>query len=165
MVLSILIKESGVVENRFASLLEAEAVQKMNLVVVQHQNILHSDEEASKGSELTKEHNVNSLTEERVLSEYAEVFRGLDKTGGKLHLEVDDKVTPVVIPPRHAPVTIIKVRLKKELDHLETLEVIRRELDEPTEWVSSMVVTRKPNGKVRVCFNPKHLNQAWKRRH
>lgn len=92
-------KESGVVEDRFASLLEAEAVQKMNLVVVQHQNILHSDREASKGSELTEEHNINSLTEERVLSEYANVFRGLDKTGGKLHLEVDDKLTPVVIPP------------------------------------------------------------------
>lgn len=115
-------KESGVVEDRFASLLEAEAVQKMNLVVVQHQNILHSDREASKGSELTEEHNINSLTEERVLSEYANVFRSLDKTGGKLHLEVDDKLTPVVIPPRHAPVAI-KVRLKKELDHLETLEV------------------------------------------
>ena len=63
-----------------------------------------------------------------------------------LQLEVDNKVTPVVVPPRRIPVAI-KVRLKEELDHLESLEVIRRE-DEPTEWVSSMVVTQKPNGKV-----------------
>lgn len=28
-----------------------------------------------------------------------------------------------------------------------------------------MVVTQKLNRKVRVCLNPKHLNQAWKRRH
>ena len=69
-----------------------------------------------------------------------------NKTGGKLQLEVDNKVTPVVIPPRRVPVAI-KVRLKEELDHLESLEVTRRE-DEPTEWVSSMVVTQKPNGKV-----------------
>lgn len=61
-------------------------------------------------------------------------------------MEVDNKVTPVVIPPRRVPVAI-KVRLKEELDHLESLEVTRRE-DEPTEWVSSMVVTQKPNGKV-----------------
>ena len=83
--------------------------------------------------------------------------------GGKLQLEVDNKVTPVVIPPRRVPVAI-KVRLKEELDHLESLEVTRRE-DEPTEWVSSMAVTQKLNGKVRVCLDPKHLNQAWKRRH
>ena len=86
-----------------------------------------------------------------------------NKMGGKLQLEVDNKVTPVVIPPRRVPVAI-KVRLKEELDHLESLEVTRRE-DEPTEWVSSMAVTQKPNGKVRVCLDPKHLNQAWKRRH
>lgn len=61
-------------------------------------------------------------------------------------MEVDNKVTPVVIPPRRVPVAI-KVRLKEELDHLESLEVTRRE-DEPTEWVSSMVVTQKPNAKV-----------------
>ena len=73
-------------------------------------------------------------------------------------MEVDNKVTPVVIPPRRVPVAI-KVRLKEELDHLESLEVTRRE-DEPAEWVSSMVVTQKPKGKVRVCLNPKHLNQA-----
>ena len=78
-------------------------------------------------------------------------------------MEVDTKVTTVVIPPRLVPVAI-KVRLKEELDHLESLEVTGRE-DEPTEWVSSMAVTQKPNGKVRVCLNPKHLNQAWKRRH
>ena len=48
-------------------------------------------------------------------------------------MEVDNKVTPVVIPPRRVPVAI-KVRLKEELDHLESLEVTRRE-DEPTEWV------------------------------
>ena len=53
--------------------------------------------------------------------------------GGKLQLEVDNKVTTVVIPPQRVPVAI-KVRVKEELDHLESLEVTRRE-DEPTEWV------------------------------
>ena len=87
------------VEDGFAPLLGAEAVQKMNLVVVQQQNILHCDMSATKSSELTGVHTINSWTEERVLSECADVFKGLGKMGGKLHLEVGDNVTPVVMPP------------------------------------------------------------------
>jgi hypothetical protein len=34
--------------------------------------------------------------------------------------------------------------------------------DEPTDWVSSMVVVRKP-GKLRICLDPKDLNRAIKR--
>ena len=36
--------------------------------------------------------------------------------------------------------------------------------DEPTDWVSSMVVVRKP-GKLRICLDPKDLNRAIKREH
>ena len=35
---------------------------------------------------------------------------------------------------------------------------------EPTEWVSSMVPVAKP-GKLRICIDPYHLNQAIKREH
>ena len=38
-------------------------------------------------------------------------------------------------------------------------------VSEPTPWVSSMVVTRKSNGDVRVCIDPQHLNTALKRSH
>ena len=99
-------------------------------------------------------HSINTLTEVRVEAEYADLFKGLGKIGGKLYLEVDDTVAPVVI--NAAPVSV-KEKLKEELDGLESLEVIRRE-DEPTEWVSSMVTTQKPSGKVRVCIDPPCLN-------
>ena len=46
--------------------------------------------------------------------------------GGKLHLEVDYTVAPVVMPPRRVPAAV-KEKLKEELHRLETLEVIRRE--------------------------------------
>jgi len=42
--------------------------------------------------------------------------------------------------------------------------VIKKE-EEPTDWVSSLVVTEKPNGKLRVCIDPQHLNKALKRSH
>ena len=42
--------------------------------------------------------------------------------------------------------------------------MIKKE-EEPTDWVSSLVVTEKPNGKLRVCIDPQHLNKALKRSH
>ena len=38
-------------------------------------------------------------------------------------------------------------------------------MDQPTNWVSSMVVVKKPNGKIRVCLDPRELNKAIKRQH
>ena len=39
------------------------------------------------------------------------------------------------------------------------------QVEEPTEWVSGMVVAEKPNGDVRICIDPKLLNKAIKRQH
>ena len=63
---------------------------------------------------------------------------------------------------RSVPLTL-KERLKEELVHFEKANVIKRE-KEPTDWVSSLV-TEKPNSKLRVCIDPKHLNKALKRSH
>eukprot|EP00112_Aurelia_sp_Birch-Aquarium-sp1_P004533 Seg1514.5 transcript_id=Seg1514.5/GoldUCD/mRNA.D3Y31 product="putative protein K02A2.6" pseudo=true protein_id=Seg1514.5/GoldUCD/D3Y31 len=38
-------------------------------------------------------------------------------------------------------------------------------MTKPTDWVSNFVVAEKPNGKLRVCIDPQHLNQALKRSH
>ena len=31
---------------------------------------------------------------------------------------------------------------------------------EPTPWVSSLTYPKKPNGKLRICLDPKDLNKA-----
>ena len=36
---------------------------------------------------------------------------------------------------------------------------------EPTDWVSQIVVARKPNGKLRMCLDQRDLNKAIKRHH
>ena len=36
---------------------------------------------------------------------------------------------------------------------------------EPTEWVNSMVTVVKPNGKLRICIDPKDLNKVIEREH
>ena len=42
--------------------------------------------------------------------------------------------------------------------------MITRE-EKPTDWVSSLDETEKPNSKLRVCIDPQHLNKALKRSH
>ena len=67
----------------------------------------------------------------------------------------------MIHPPRKVPFTQ-REKVKEELDRMEELGVIRK-TDEPNEWVSSLVVVHKPNGKVRVCLDPRDLNKAVQR--
>ena len=38
-------------------------------------------------------------------------------------------------------------------------------VEEPTDWVNSLVVREKPNGSLRVCLDPRDLNKAIRREH
>ena len=40
-----------------------------------------------------------------------------------------------------------------------------RPVSEPTDWVSSLAYTRKNNGKLRICLDPRDLNRAILRNH
>ena len=82
---------------------------------------------------------------------------------GKLHLEVDKSVKPVILPPRRVPV-VLKQALKDELMRLEEKGIIK-EVNTPTDWVSSMVIVKKKSRKIRLCIYPKPLNKALKRSH
>ena len=64
---------------------------------------------------------------------------------GKLYLEVDESVPPVVMPPRRVPVAL-KGKFKEEINRLISVGVLEK-VDEPTKWESSAVVTAKSNGK------------------
>ena len=56
----------------------------------------------------------------------------------------------------------MRERFRVELRRLEKLNVIAP-VDEPTEWVSQIVVAMKKSGALRVCIDPKPLNEALKR--
>ena len=51
--------------------------------------------------------------------------------------------------------------MKNELERMEQLDVIER-VYKPTDWVNSMVIVTKPNGKLRICIDPRDLNKAIK---
>ena len=53
--------------------------------------------------------------------------------------------------------------MKAELKKMEVNGIIEK-IDQPTPWVSSIVVVEK-NGSVRICIDLKELNKAVMREH
>ena len=78
-------------------------------------------------------------------------------------LQVREGSIPVVHSPRRVPESLMKP-LKDELDRMVRMGVASEMLD-PTDWVSSLVLIQKPDGKLRVCLDPKDLNKALLRSH
>ena len=97
-----------------------------------------------------------------ILEAYPDLFDGLGCLPKEHTIKVDPSVTPVVHPPRRVPLAL-KERIKEELKRMEVAGVIVKETD-PTDWVNSMVTVVKPN-KIRICIDPRDLNQAIKREH
>ena len=51
--------------------------------------------------------------------------------------------------------------LKQEINRMMTLGVIRKlNINEATDWCHNLVLVRKPNGKLRVCLDPRTINKA-----
>lgn len=98
-----------------------------------------------------------------IRKEYGSVFTGLGCLPGTHAIKLDTSVSPVVHPPRKIPLAL-KDKLKTELDRMEKLGVIIKQ-EQPTDWVNSMVTVEKPNGKLRICIDPKDLNRAICREH
>ena len=67
------------------------------------------------------------------------------------------------MPSRRVPVAI-RAKLGKELNRLVSLGVIAP-VDESTPWVSQTVIAEKKDGSLRICIDPRELNQALQREH
>ena len=110
---------------------------------------------------------INSLTAKHeqgnnLMEEYKDVFSGLGCISKNYHLFTNPNVEPSVDPPRRIPYAI-RDQVKEELDRMVDTGVIVRHY-EPTPWVNSMTIVKKPN-KVRICIDPTKLNKAIQRAH
>ena len=75
------------------------------------------------------------------------------------HIELKE----VVCPPRKYPIHL-KDEINEELSRMEELGVIEKIATcENTEWLNEITFIRKPNGKLRLCLDPRDLNTAIKR--
>ena len=148
--------EFVVIKEDYTPLLGSVSAKKMGRITVRQENILNVTGAVDKPY-------FEGLSTKKINATYSDVFKGLGCMEGKLHLEVDERVTPEIMPLRRVTLSL-KDRLKQELTRLEKEHVIIKE-EEPIDWVSSLVVTEKPNGKLRVGIDPQHLNRAVKRSH
>ena len=104
----------------------------------------------------------SSFTRKQVLEEYNDVFHGLWKLPGYYRIDMDPTATPVQHAGRRVPIPV-RDELKAKVDQLEQQEVLAK-VTEPTPWISSMVVVRKPN-KIRICLDSMDLKQGIKCNH
>ena len=111
--------------------------------------------------EITKTAQIN--TEDDLQRQYPDRFKGIGKFRGDFHITLDPTVTPVIHAVRRCSIHL-KDEVKAELENMEELGVMER-VTEPTDWVSSIVYSRKPSGKLRICLDSKYLNKAIKRPH
>ncbi|XP_045459304.1 uncharacterized protein K02A2.6-like [Melitaea cinxia] len=103
------------------------------------------------------------INEINTLSEYRDLFEGLGCMKEEYDIKLKQNATPVVHASRRVPIAIQPI-LKRKLDELEKIGVISK-VSHPTEWVNSLVIVHKPNGDLRLCLDPKDLNEVIKRQH
>ena len=94
---------------------------------------------------------------------YPDRFSGIGDFEGELHITLREDAQPVVQPPRKYPIQLLE-EIRTELEKMEDLGVITS-ITEPTDWVNALAFSRKASGGLRVCLDPRSLNQCIKRTH
>ena len=101
---------------------------------------------------------------ENLLSKFdsAGLFTGLGCVKNfEYKIELDESVTPVSEPPRRLPPAIASL-VDNKLQSMVHEGVIRK-VEEPTDWCSPLVITKRKTGDIRICTDFRKLNTAIKR--
>lgn len=112
---------------------------------------------------------VNTVTEikksgqetEDFIQKNIDVFTGLGKFPGTYDIALKSDKKPVARPPRRIP-KVIKDKLSVYLKELEEKGVVTA-CENPSAWISNIVIREKTDRSLRICLDPKHLNEAIQR--
>lgn len=85
----------------------------------------------------------------------------MGQLSGEYRIRIDPNAQLVQHVPRRVAVAL-RAKLRETLEDLVEQDVIEQ-VKTPTPWISSVVVVPKKNGKLRVCLDPKDLNNAIQR--
>ena len=82
------------------------------------------------------------------------------------HLSINDKVPPVTQKARRTPYKM-REKVSNELEMLRQQDIIEDVTDEPTPWISPIVVVPKNHDKTKVilCIDTREANKAIERTH
>lgn len=128
-----------VCEDQFTPIIGLSASKQMSLVKINENNF-----------EVTNKIDVNKFS--HVFDNNLGTFEGLHK------FKLLDNAKPQIMPNRRVPIAL-NDKLELELNRLTKLGVIAP-IDEPTEWVSQIVIVKKSDGGVRLCIDPQELNKV-----
>lgn len=84
------------------------------------------------------------------------VFKGL-----KAKIIMNRSVAPVIQKLQRLPLAVLP-KVERKLEELLARGVIEK-VDEPSQWVSPMVVVLKDSGEIRLCLDMRRVNEAVKR--
>ncbi|KAK0143702.1 hypothetical protein N1851_008363 [Merluccius polli] len=96
------------------------------------------------------------------LEDFPELTRTTGTLPGKYSIKIDPDAKGVVHPVRRQPVALKPKIVEKLNEMVKDGHIVK--VDQPTEWVSSMVVVTRKD-KIRICIDPSDLNKAIKREH
>ena len=100
-------------DDQLTLILGNPTIQRMDLVGVQHQNVIAVNTVVQCSSQCP-------LSKEEVLTKYPNVFQGTGKLHGQYKLEIEEDAKPVIHPSRRVPVAL-KEKLKHELNGCRVL--------------------------------------------
>ena len=90
--------------------------------------------------------------------EYPDLFMGIGLMDSEISIKLKDGAMPPVEPIRCVP-HAMQEPLKLVLEKLINEGIIHKvDISELIEWLNSFVCMKKPNGKIRLCLDPTHLN-------
>lgn len=98
---------------------------------------------------------------EEFIAENYDIFNGTGMFDKECKIEVNKDEELVANPPRRNPLTV-RDKLKETLKKLEKKEIISK-VENPRGWVSNLVIIEKKYKNIRICLDPKPLNEAIKR--
>lgn len=107
-----------------------------------------------------KRPNINNTC---LLDEYSDLFEGIGCLKGESNIYLKNDAVPVVHASRKVPLALLP-KLKNKLQELEKMDIIIK-VNEPSDWVNSLVIVNKPDGDIRLCLDPKDLNNNIKQQH
>lgn len=102
-------------------------------------------------------------TPKDIIENYKDVFQGVGKLKTQYEINVSSDAVPKICAARRIPLSL-KGKVKIELQEMEKEGIIKRET-EPTDWVHPIVLANKPNGRLRICLDPRPLNTYINRQH
>lgn len=92
-----------------------------------------------------------------IFNKHCNLFQGIGLLPGENQIHIDPNAPPHIDVPRRIPFKL-RDRFKAELDRMIENKIIEK-VNEPCKFISSVVCVEKPNGNLRVCFDPRYDNK------